>query len=554
MNKKIVLIIYLLSFCNSTAQTLLLKYKASQTSEQIILDSISKNKSFPNFKALKKYNDSLINQLNQKGYVNLLPQPLQKTDEFKYQQKIELNKRVKTIEIIANPLNKEIDSLVEVMLSRKRGENFYNFEEVEEKLKELHRFISNNGFSFLKIQANEFETKEEDTITLNINLSINKKRKIDKIIIKGYDQFPEKYIRKITNQNLVFNQSNIVKVKSAFKQIPFTTIVKEPEILFKKDSTFVYIYLKKKNSNSADGLIGFNNSDNGKLELNGYIDLTLYNNLNNGEKLTILYRGDNDDQTRLDINTEFPYILKSNLGITAGLNLLRRDSTYQNTTITTGLFYALTPQMNIGLSYNKKNSTVQEINITNNNSKSDNLVLNLNHQKPAKEDIFLSDILAEIQISIGNRTIESNTNRQTLITSTIHKNLYIDKKQSIHLENHIKFLGSNNILFNELFQVGGSNSIRGFNQNSIDTSSFLSLNTEYRHRISSGIYLHSILDYAIFEDYTTNKTQNIYGIGFGAAILTQSGILKLSIANGTFSGANMDFSSTVAHLNMQIIF
>ncbi|GAL00669.1 hypothetical protein JCM19314_1706 [Nonlabens ulvanivorans] len=210
--------------------------------------------------------------------------------------------------------------------------------------------------------------------------------------------------------------------------------------------------------------------------------------------------------------------------------------------------------MNIGLSYNKKNSTVQEINITNNNSKSDNLVLNLNHQKPAKEDIFLSDILAEIQISIGNRTIESNTNRQTLITSTIHKNLYIDKKQSIHLENHIKFLGSNNILFNELFQVGGSNSIRGFNQNSIDTSSFLSLNTEYRHRISSGIYLHSILDYAIFEDYTTNKTQNIYGIGFGTAILTQSGILKLSIANGTFSGANMDFSSTVAHLNMQIIF
>ncbi|GAK93854.1 hypothetical protein JCM19298_1191 [Nonlabens ulvanivorans] len=351
------------------------------------------------------------------------------------------------------------------------------------------------------------------------------------------------------------NEENILKIQSAINKIAFITIEKEPEILFKKELNNCVRLCKKKNSNAADGLIGFNNSKNGKLELNGYIDLTLFNNLDNGgEKLTILYRGDNDDQTRLDIKTELPYLLKSNIGISAGLNLLRRDSTYLNTTISIGAFYSVTQQTSIGISYSQKESIVNDITNFTDNFNNNSISLSFNHQQPSFQEIYVNNALAKIEIGYGQRNIDETRNRQIQITSTIQKNLTIDENQSVHFENQIKYLGSKNIQFNELFQVGGINSIRGFNQNSIDTSLFTSINTEYRYLLSEGIYLHSILDYAVFEDFTTKKTQKIYGFGLGTAILTQSGILRLSIANGSFSGANLDFSSTVAHINLLIKF
>lgn len=183
---------------------------------------------------MKKHNDSLIGKLYHSGYINLLAQPLQRISEHNYLQKIELNKKFKTIEIIANTVNKEIDSLVEITLSRKQNKNFFPIERTEEKIKEIHQFITKNGFSFLKIQTSEFEMKKGDTITLRINLSIDKKRRIDNIIIKGYSQFPKKYIGRIVNKKLLFNEENISNIQSAINKIPFITIEKEPEILFKK--------------------------------------------------------------------------------------------------------------------------------------------------------------------------------------------------------------------------------------------------------------------------------------------------------------------------------
>ncbi|MBF4985892.1 BamA/TamA family outer membrane protein, partial [Nonlabens mediterrranea] len=241
-------------------------------------------------------------------------------------------------------------------------------------------------------------------------------------------------------------------------------------------------------------------------------------------------------------------------GITSGLNLLRRDSTYQNTSINAGLFYSITPKSSLGLSYNNKQSTTNQSDDSINDYESNNAIFNFKHLTPSIEEIYIIDFLTDLQIGIGNRTTTTESNNQILIEATILKNLHIDNKQSIHLENRNKYLGSKNILFNELYQIGGINSIRGFNQNSIDTSLFSTINTEYRYLLNKQIYLHSILDYAIFEDYTTKKVRNIYAIGFGAAILTQSGILRLSVANGTFSGANIDFSSTVAHINLLINF
>ncbi|MBF4984265.1 hypothetical protein FNJ87_07990, partial [Nonlabens mediterrranea] len=353
MHKLNVLIIYLLSLLSSEAQSLRIEYKTTITANEKIVDSITNQKEFQDFNQLSEYNDSIIRRLHLTGYINLLAKPLRKENEKTYIQVLKLNKKVRYAKIEASSENKELKELIETSLARKRNNNIIEIKDINKKTEEIYQFISDEGYPFTRITTQPlYNNKKVDTLTLRLDISIRDKRKIDNIVVKGYNKFPKKYLDRIINQHLTLNQNNINTITTLLKDIPFIQIEKEPEIQFKKDSTIIYTYLSKRNSNSADGLIGFNNTESGRIELNGYIDLTLLNNLNRGEKLNIVYRGENEDQTKLDINLEIPYILNSNLGITSGLNLLRRDSTYQNTSINAGLFYSITPKSSLGLSYN----------------------------------------------------------------------------------------------------------------------------------------------------------------------------------------------------------
>ena len=538
----------------SFSQSLSIIYSSKSEQDSRALDSLKNNNRFNDYRNLSDTNDSTLSSLYKNGYLNLLAKPLLKANDSTYIQELHLGRRYSTIKIVTLSKESYIDSLMQIPLSRKQHKNYVSTKNLESKIKELYTYLSNKGHTFTTIKTKDIVFNETDTVEIRLEVKTNEIRHIDNIKIKGYPDFPRRYIENIIKRKYIINDNNINKIKETFKKLNFIEVVKDQELLFKKDSTTLYVYVKKKQNNLMDGLIGFNNTEGTKLEINGTLDLLLNNNLNNGEQLHLLYRGDDKDQTQLDIKIELPYLLKTKIGIRTGLNFLRRDSTYQNTTFNTGLFYSFNPQTTSGLDFsNTKSTTTNDIN-TNTNFTTQSLTLNFKHALNSTDILFIYDQLAQIEIGSGIRKTNSANTNQFKIKALLKKNIYLTTQHSIHLEGQLKMLNSDDILFNELFQVGGINSIRGFNQNSIDTSFFTAINTEYRYRISRGIYLHSILDYGIFEDYRRLKTENLYGIGIGTAILTQSGILRLSVANGTFSRANLDLSSTVAHINLKIRF
>jgi len=155
---------------------------------------------------------------------------------------------------------------------------------------------------------------------------------------------------------------------------------------------------------------------------------------------------------------------------------------------------------------------------------------------------------------MNKRTIENNSENQFNFHATFLKLWHLSYRSKFLGRLTSTYLKSDNIQFNELYQFGGLGSIRGFNQNSIDSSFYTTLATEYRYRLNDQIYLHSILDIGVFENFNSKKLDELYGFGGGIAILTQAGILNLSIANGRFDDAKVDLSSTVAHINLKINF
>ena len=80
------------------------------------------------------------------------------------------------------------------------------------------------------------------------------------------------------------NNTDLSEIKNKttlLQELQFANQIKEPEILFSKDSTILYVYIDKNRSNTFDGFLGFGtNEETSNLELNGYLNLELINNLN----------------------------------------------------------------------------------------------------------------------------------------------------------------------------------------------------------------------------------------------------------------------------------
>jgi hemolysin activation/secretion protein len=113
-------------------------------------------------------------------------------------------------------------------------------------------------------------------------------------------------------------------------------------------------------------------------------------------------------------------------------------------------------------------------------------------------------------------------------------------------------LQSDQYIVNELYRFGGINSIRGFNENSLQGNFFSSLLTEYRYLISPELFVHSILDYGYYSDSTNSKSDHLFGFGFGFGLLTKNGLLNLIYANGSSGNQKIQLSNSVVHLSLKL--
>ena len=361
---------------------------------------------------------------------------------------------------------------------------------------------------------------------------------INNIVIKGYDKFPESHKKEIVRifKNKTFNQDNLSKVHNTFEKFRFVNQIKYPEILFTKDTTKIYVYLEKSKANKFDGYIGFSNDKKNNLELYGYLDLLLVNIMNAGENLSLYWKSDSGNQKTFNLGLEVPYIFKSPIGIKANLNIYKQDSIFQNakTAIDVGYFFNYNSRLYLGYQ-STESSDIQK---TNNSSIRDYnnsyVTANFEYVNLDKSNFLFPEKTKLIsKIGYGSRYSNSNNYQQFFANIDISHSLTLNDKNSVYLKSRNYYLQSDQYIINELYRFGGINSIRGFNENSLQGNFFSSLLSEYRYLVSQDLYIHSILDYGYFTDTTNSKSDNLFGFGFGFGLLTKNGLLNMVYANSS---------------------
>lgn len=396
---------------------------------------------------------------------------------------------------------------------------------------------------------------QSDTLFASMKLAYEKERRIDHIEVKIYEEFPKKLLRHKygLKEKQILDLKKLDKIQAEINKENIISVVKPAEILFEKEKTSLYFYLEKRKTNYFDGALGFSTDDKNKLQFQGNIDISLFNNLNKGEKFQLKYIANSESQKEIQASLEIPLIAKSPISPSLELGIFKRDSTYTNTSIKYKLNYEI-PKFKFFLGHETNNSSVtkqQLDNITSYDSKF--TLLGLEHQEFNESELQPIKSSSYIEYGFGNKKTEEKIN-QHKIQGQLIRNINLKERHQIYLSGQYKRLFSKDYLENELFRIGGMESLRGVEENSIISSEFIGAQAEYRFNLNNTSYIHSITDYGLLQDEHNNKKINIWSLGVGIGMINKFGLFKLSIANPIQNGSKNKFENTRIHIQLKTKF
>ena len=532
------------------SQEFSLELISKNRNEQQILDKINYQKKIKNIPSINSEIEKISNLLKNMGYFTNTIDSIKKIDKkysafFSFNDLIEKaiiridsseNATIKNIKLINNSF--------EIKIS-----------ELEPILNSISETLDNQGKSFSKVQLKNIQIKNK-TLFADLKINPSEKRTIQKVIIKGYENFPTSFLKNYfrIKPSTIFNQKKMEEISTNSKNLPFIKEIKPPEVLFTKDSTQLYVYISKRQNNSIDGIVNVTSKESGGVLFNGMLDVRFQNIINTGERFEIFWNSITEERQEFKITTEIPYIFSSIFSPEIAFSIYKQDSTFLNTNFKANLKISLDNFYKLGIQYESESSENLEQLLKNNIETFSNNFYGIyfSFTKPRNDVFYFNKFHFEINTLFGRRKTASDISNQLKIKTNISYIWDINPRNSLYIRNETGYLNSNNYFSNELFRIGGANSIRGFNEQSIFTESFTFFNIEYRILTNSSSYLYTITDFGQFS--IQNKQKSAVSFGIGYFFNTKNSQININGAVGKNSSNTIDFKQVKLTVNWKNFF
>jgi outer membrane protein assembly factor BamA len=436
----------------------------------------------------------------------------------------------------------------------------------------------NNGFPFVSIWLDSVQIADE-----NISAKIFSDKKeyftFDTMVIAGDAAISKSFLQAYLGMKvgLPYSEANLRNAEKRIMELGFATSVKSPEVTFAGGKATTTLFLAKKNANQFDGILGFMpNSDNGKLQLTGDLKLNLQNAFKHAESLGLNFKGLPKQSRELNISASLPAILSGSLGVIAHLDLFKQDTSYQNVSLKAGLSYRLNALGSIEFFVDRqnKNSLGQEQKNATALPAFADLSTTLFGFGVKLENLDYSfnptnGFRLSADVSAGRKTVIQNSSSNPNLYKNIDPNpaqyrlqsradvfIPVGKVSTINIANQTAILIGKNLFDNELYRLGGFNSLRGFDEQSILGSAYSFVNVEYRYLLEQNSFLFLFATQAyVRRDTILNKSQSYpLGLGTGIDFETRAGIVSLSYAVGKQSDTSLIMRNGKIHFGIIALF
>ncbi len=446
-----------------------------------------------------------------------------------------------------------------------------NLSELQQLQQKLLQFYMSIGYPFAVVEIDSVSIINEQVsarlfVEKGIRYSIDSIRVFGEPGVKTY--FFNKHLQIENGSN--YNKLKLQKVDKRLSELNFLQVVQSSDLTMLGSGSILNLYVKKKKSSQINFLIGLQPSanNNQKLQLTGDFNLDLKNNFSTGENIILKWQQLQPSSPRLILNYSQPYILQSTLGTDFIFELFKKDSNFILINAQLGFQFLQTANQKVKIFLQWQNNKLlsgaidttkiklQKSLPINLDIKNTNLGLNMewnttNYKMNPQTGSEL-DITAQAgtkTISKNNKILEIKDSRYpypSLYDSLKLKTYQIKLKAAYAhyfklskftvLKTSFKggFMNSPNLFRNELFQIGGFKTLRGFNEESIYAKNYAVFTSEYRILLGLNAHLSFFGDWGFVKTvYSKIKLNEQYkSIGVGMVFETKTGLLNLSYSLG----------------------
>ncbi|GAB3007216.1 hypothetical protein GCM10027284_26590 [Cyclobacterium sediminis] len=448
----------------------------------------------------------------------------------------------------------------------------FSFKGWQKLMHDLLDLGQNNGYPFMAVKLDSIQQSEKG-ISAVIAMDKGPYISFDTVKITGNSKTKPIYLAKklgITPGE-PFSQKKVEDATKALKNIPYISIVGSPELSFQNEQATVYLPVNDRKINSLDGIIGLlpNEIEANKWLVTGQFDLQLYNVAGRGRDYVLNWQRLSQYSQNLNVEAKEPFVLGTNLDLSGSFNLLKEDTTFLNRAFTLNIGYQLSPTAYISFFGKRQAGDLLAVKAYENASKLPEIADFRYNSYGATFAIHrVDDIIMPKQgwqstttFGIGNKQLLENTGIPPELYQGIEKTSlqYFIQTNTAYYHRWRQNLGvklgfnagdmdNSNLLLNDLFRLGGLQSIRGFNENYFYTNRYLYINVEPRFYFGTYSYFLLFTDLGKVENKVENVSQE-WPISFGGGLNleTSGGIFKFVYAMGQAGSQPLGFNYSRIH-------
>ena len=425
-----------------------------------------------------------------------------------------------------------------------------NSKEIAEIYESLIKYHENRGHPFVKVSfvnLHLFESNPE------VDLVIEPGQKViwNKIHFKGEPKISEKYIKTYLGikEGDDYSEKSFAQIRQKINQIQFLELEQPSQVAFTNEGADLYLYLKTEQTSSANGILGIQPGDDGKVVFTGDIQLKLINLLKRGEQFDLIWKSLQPQTQQLDIGLNYPFLFNTNFGIESLFHLYKRDSSFLELKALAGIRYYIGRGNFIRGFYRFESSNILS-------GAANNAVFNTGES--VRTNFYGVGLIRrrvdylpnptrgfnlDADISIGLRTAfprdTANGFRETKSTTyklNLNAEYFIPlgKRHTIRVANLSQFFVADTIYVNEQIRFGGLNTQRGFDEEALFATTMTRFTLEYRFLLDRNSHLFAFFDQSIYENNTATYYRDTpYGFGAGLSFGTRVGTFSISYALGS---------------------
>jgi translocation and assembly module TamA len=439
-----------------------------------------------------------------------------------------------------------------------------------------------NGYPFARFDSLELGFRASaDTVYSDIHYTFQpgKLVTLDTILVEGDIRERPEFVQRFTGLYAgdIFDQTRIDNAQRLLNGSIYFRNARTPVVEFlSEDKAQVTLRIDPRKSGKFDVLLGIlpPRDATSRLQFTGLIDLQLVSPIFRAGEL-VQFRFDKlvGASQKLHLQYAQPYIFGSPIRIQGELDLLKQDTLFLTRYGKYAAGYAFNPNLSVRVYYKGKTSSListRAYELDSNNTppvldgkdqtyglgfEFENLDYRLN---PRKGWHITADV------GIGRKRILTNPRLSDRIYAGLQLNLpkreadfqaewyqAYSKRMVMRLANRTYWLDQPQYFQNDLLQVGGSRSIRGFNENQFFANFMTFFTMEHRFILEENSFLFVFSDYAYLENVTgTERNLRPFGVGLGMTYETKAGMLSLTYAAGQAGAQSFQPSRGRIHIGL----